>query len=117
MTHKHNAIDYIEFKVKDIIVSKEFYHAAFGWTFNDYGPEYAGIIKEGGGEVGGFCIGTPSPANGPLIIIYSINLEESLNTLKSLEAEITRDIFEFPGGRRFQFKDPSGNELAIWSET
>lgn len=112
----HHAINYIEFTVRDLEEAKQFYGAAFGWQFNDYGPEYVGIChKEGEGEVGGFCKGESQPG-GPLVILYSANLEDSLKAVESAGGTISKEIISFPGGRRFQFQDPSSNELAVWSD-
>ena len=92
-----------------------FYSTAFGWEFNDYGPAYSGI-KGDTGEVGGLRMDPKVIAGGPLVILYSENLESSLANVKVAGGEISKPIFTFPGGRRFQFKDPSGNELAVWSQ-
>ncbi len=113
--HIHHAIDYIEFKVTDMEASKGFYGAAFGWEFNDYGPEYAGIRKEGG-EAGGLRLVADVASGGPLVILFSEDLDATLARVKDAGGRITAEPFEFPGGRRFQFLDPAGNELAVWSE-
>jgi uncharacterized protein len=113
--HQHHAIDYIEFPVTDMARAKRFYAAAFGWSFNDYGPDYAGIKKEGG-EAGGLKLEPKVQAGGPLVILYSQDLELSLKKVKEAGATIVKEPFSFPGGRRFQFRDPSGNELAVWAE-
>jgi len=108
-------INYIEFPVSDMAASKAFYTKAFGWTYVDYGPEYASF--ENAGIDGGFDVSserTPN-RNGVLVVLVSDDLEASLEKVKSAGAEITKGIFSFPGGRRFQFLDPSGNELAVWS--
>jgi predicted enzyme related to lactoylglutathione lyase len=111
---KHHSINYIELPASDLEAVKEFYTKAFGWKFTDYGPEYTafndGILE------GGFTQGEISGASGPLIILYSENLEDSLETVKTCGGTLSKDIFEFPGGRRFQFLDPAGNQLAIWSD-
>ncbi len=112
----HHSINYIEFSVTDMEIAKEFYSQAFGWEFTDYGPSYVGIQKSGGGECGGFALVDQVSTGGPLVILYSSSLEESLASVVTAGGKTTRDIFEFPGGRRFQFLDPSGNELAVWSE-
>jgi len=114
--HKHHEIDYIEFAVTDMQQAQRFYGTAFGWKFNDYGPEYAGIQKQGGGEVGGFRLAERVATGGPLVILYSSDLDRSLAAVKDAGGVITQEPFEFPGGRRFHFRDPSGNELAVWSE-
>lgn len=113
--HIHHAIDYIEFVVTDMAQSKRFYEAAFGWNFNDYGPEYAGIRKQGG-EAGGLRLEAEVSTGGPLVILYSNNLDTTLTRVREAGGRITKEPFGFPGGRRFQFLDPSGNELAVWSE-
>lgn len=112
--HDHHAIDYIELTVTDVAAAKKFYAAAFDWSFNDYGDEYAGI-KGPEREVGGFAQGTPVKG-GPLVVLYSNNLDDTLKRVRNAGGKIAKDPFEFPGGRRFQFLDPAGNELAVWSE-
>lgn len=113
--HTHHAIDYIEFTVTDMEKAKNFYNSAFGWKFNDYGPAYAGIQKQNG-EAGGLRLDSKVASGGPLVILFSDNLEESLKKVKEAGGEIMKDPYSFPGGRRFHFKDPSGNELAVWAE-
>jgi predicted enzyme related to lactoylglutathione lyase len=111
----HHRINYIEFAVSDLAKAKAFYHSAFGWEFNDYGPAYAGIKGETG-EVGGLRKDTSVIAGGPLVILYSEDLETTLEKVQTSGGEISKAPFSFPGGRRFHFRDPSGNELAVWSE-
>jgi predicted enzyme related to lactoylglutathione lyase len=113
--HVHHAIDYIEFGVRDVSEAKRFYAAAFGWTFNDYGPDYAGIQGEGR-EAGGLCRTTQLRTGGPLVVLYSNKLDDTLGKVKDAGGRIVKEPFTFPGGRRFHFTDPSGNELAVWSE-
>lgn len=114
----HHAIDYIEFHVTDMDAAKAFYVAAFGWEFNDYGPEYAGIKHESGdGEVGGLSVSAKVQQGGPLVVLYSSDIEASMVAVKAAGGEISRELFEFPGGLRFQFRDPSGNELGVWSKS
>ncbi len=112
----HHTINYIEFTVTDMDRAKTFYGAAFGWQFNDYGPEYAGIQKQGGGEVGGMRLDTTVTRGGPLVILYSSDLEASVDAVKAAGGQIITEPFSFPGGRRFHFTDLEGNELAVWSE-
>lgn len=114
--HTHHAIDYIEFTVGDMAEAKRFYADAFGWTFADYGPDYAGIQGEDG-EVGGLSRADEPRQGGPLVILYSDDLEASLAAVRAAGGSIVKEPFAFPGGRRFHFADPSGNELAVWSET
>ena len=113
--HTHHTIDYIEFTVTDLDKAKAFYSSAFGWKFNDYGPAYAGIQKDKG-EAGGFRLDSHVVTGGPLVILYSQDLESSLMKVTKAGGKITKKLFAFPGGRRFHFTDPSGNELAVWSE-
>ena len=114
--NRHHTIDYIEFSVTDLAEAKRFYAAAFDWKFNDYGPEYAGIQKEGGGEVGGFLQVPSVQPGGPLAVLFSTDLEASVAKVREAGGTIVKEPFEFPGGRRFEFTDPSGNRLSVWSE-
>ena len=114
MTHRHHSIDYIEISVTDMAAARQFYADAFDWAFNDYGQDYSGIRKPGG-EAGGLVLTASVTSGGPLVILYSDNLEESLRRVKNAGGKITREPFDFPGGRRFHFRDPSGNELAVWA--
>jgi uncharacterized protein len=114
-SHGHHSIDYIELAVTDVAEAKRFYGAAFGWRFNDYGDDYAGIQGEGR-EVGGFRQDAKVKAGGPLVVLFSQDLEDTLARVKKAGGRIAKEPFSFPGGRRFHFKDPSGNELAVWSE-
>jgi uncharacterized protein len=111
----HHAIDYIEFPVLDIGASKAFYAAAFGWRFTDYGPDYAGICGPER-EVGGFCRVTEIRRGGTLVVLFSSDLDVSLCMVRAAGGTIVKEPFAFPGGRRFHFVDPSGNELAVWAE-
>lgn len=112
---RHHTIDYIEFTVRDLISARRFYEAAFGWAFNDYGPTYAGIRGEDG-EVGGLSQAEPLRLGGPLVVLYSDDLEASLSAVQAAGGVVVRPPYAFPGGRRFHFTDPSGNELAVWSK-
>ena len=114
-THIHHGIDYIEISVTDMAESKSFYEAAFSWKFNDYGPAYAGIQKQGG-EAGGLSLEAEVSSGGPLVILYSDDLDTTLGKVREAGGRIAKDPFDFPGGRRFHFEDPSGNELAVWSK-
>jgi len=111
----HHSIDYIEFSVLDINKSKDFYSEAFGWEFTDYAPTYTGI-KSSKGEMGGFSLVDKVQTGGPLVVLYSKNLEDSLASVEKAGGVIIKKIFEFPGGKRFEFKDPNGNNLAVWSK-
>ena len=114
-SHTHHGIDYIEFVITDMAESKRFYEAAFGWKFNDYGPTYAGIQGQDR-EIGGFRLDTEMSVGGPLVVLYSDNLDMTATTVREAGGRILKEPFDFPGGRRFHFQDPSGNELAVWSE-
>jgi len=106
-------IDYIELNVADIARSKAFYGAAFGWTFKDYGPDYCEFSD--GRLTGGFTTqGAPNPG-GPLVILFAKDLEATQARVEAAGGTVVKPIFSFPGGRRFQFTDPDGYELGVWS--
>ncbi|WP_439627178.1 VOC family protein [Shinella sp.] len=108
-------IDYIEFNVADIARSKAFYGDAFGWTFTDYGPQYCEF--QDGRLTGGFTTTAPVHASGgPLVILFADDLEAIFGRVEKAGGTIVKPIFDFPGGRRFQFTDPDGYELAVWSD-
>lgn len=118
---RHHALDYIEIGVVDFDATKAFYGAAFGWTFNDYGPGPAYVGIRGFGpdetvEVGGFYVTDTVRPGGPLVLLYSDDVEASLAAVREAGGEVSEEPFEFPGGRRFHFRDPSGNELGVWSD-
>ncbi len=112
----HHSINYIEIPATDLGTSRRFYEAAFGWEFNEYGPEYLGIKKAGGGEAGGICAADEVRPGGALVILFSTDLAASLESVRAAGGKIVKEPFPFPGGSRFQFVDPSGIELAVWSE-
>jgi predicted enzyme related to lactoylglutathione lyase len=117
MMPQDQKIDYIEFPAADFDAIQAFYEQAFNWEFMDYGPEYRSFTD--GRVDGGFRHANQksSPENGAaLVILYAENLEATRDKVVSSGGEIIEDIFSFPGGRRFQFADPNGNELAVWSE-
>jgi predicted enzyme related to lactoylglutathione lyase len=107
-------IDYIEFPVPDIGAVKRFYTAVFGWKFTDYGPEYASF--DDGRLTGGFRDGEAPGSGGPLVVIYATDLEAVERAVLAAGGRITQPTFDFPGGRRFHFRDPAGHELAVWSD-
>ena len=109
-----NRIDYIEFGATDIPATKKFYSDVFGWKFTDYGPDY--VSFEDGRLTGGFTkVETIAPV-GTVVILYSSDLEGTLRAVERHRMHIVKPIFSFPGGRRFHFSDPNGNELAVWSD-
>jgi uncharacterized protein len=117
--HRHHAIDYVELTVTDLEQAKRFYSEAFGWRFNDYGPEYAGIQSPQSGsapEVGGLSKGQEVQAGGPLVLLYSTDLDRSVEAVRQAGGQVVNGPYAFPGGRRFHFTDPSGNELGVWAE-
>ncbi|MEX0957625.1 MAG: VOC family protein [Rhizobiaceae bacterium] len=113
---KDGKLDYLEMAAGNGSIDsvKAFYSAAFGWTFTDYGPTYSAYSE---GLDGGFDGDAQSAAAKPLPVLFSENLEKSLQAVIEAGGAIVKPIFDFPGGRRFHFTDPAGNELAIWSET
>lgn len=114
---KHEKINYVEFPAKDLNVAKAFFTAAFGWSFVDYGPEYAAFTNQG--LDGGFFkseLRSSTDNGSTLIVLYSENLKKTQSKIKQAGGEILKPIFSFPGGHRFHFADPNGNEYAVWSE-
>jgi predicted enzyme related to lactoylglutathione lyase len=115
MTHTHHTIDYLELAAPDVAAAKAFYSAAFGWTFNDYGPEYAGIRNpDGDDEVGGLTAAATAAGGGVLVLVYSEDLDASVRAVEKAGGTLTSPPFEYPGGRRFHFTDPAGNELGVY---
>jgi len=114
---KHGKINYIELPSSDLEKTKAFFTKAFGWEFVDYGEEYTAFTDEG--LDGGFFRAdqASSTSNGAaLVIFYSEDLEKTQSTVESAGGKIVQDIFAFPGGRRFHFTEPCGNEFAVWSD-
>ena len=114
MNPNDRRIDYIEFPCTDIEKTKAFYISVFGWKFTDYGPTYTSF--EDGRLAGGFTTDAAPVSGGVLVVIYAADLEAIEKKVQEAGGVIVKPIFSFPGGRRFHFKDPSGNELAVWSE-
>ena len=114
MSIKDNHINYVEFKAKDLEKIKEFYTKSFYWTFTDYGPTYTAFSESG--LEGGFEKTENEIVNGVLVVLYHKNLDLIKNKIIKSNGRISKDIFSFPGGRRFHFIDPTGNELAVWSD-
>jgi predicted enzyme related to lactoylglutathione lyase len=107
-------IDYVELSVTDVEEAKRFYGDVFGWEFTDYGPDYCEFRD--GRLTGGFSKEPEVKRGGPLVIMYATDLEAVEAAVKAAGGAVVRPIFSFPGGRRFHFTDPSGNELAVWSD-
>jgi len=111
---QHHRFDFIELPAVDLAAAKRFYGAAFGWTFVDYGDDYADI--QGAGVSGGLRkVASPAPRGGTMAIVYSTDLKASEEAVAKAGGIVT-ERQEFPGGRRFQFLDPSGNELGVWTK-
>lgn len=116
---RDNSINYIELRATDMAATKRFYSQAFGWEWVDYGPDYASFT--GAGVDGGVRHdpGDPSPrpdVQPALVVLYARDLEAAEARVRAAGGEIVAPIFAFPGGRRFHFLDPAGNELAVWSD-
>lgn len=111
---KDQRIDYLELTVPDVQVARRFYEAAFGWVFTDYGPDYQAFTD--GRLDGGFTTGGPPSDGGVLVVLYAADLAATEARVVEHGGAIVRPVFPFPGGRRFHFRDPSGRELAVWSD-
>ncbi|MCW9046515.1 MAG: VOC family protein [Gammaproteobacteria bacterium] len=115
--NEHEKINYLEFPSADIQKTKNFFIQVFAWEFKDFGPEYTAFSAQG--VDGGFYKADlfSSTSNGAaLVVFYSDSLENTLDKIKAAGGTILKDIFTFPGGRRFHFSEPSGNEFAVWSD-
>jgi hypothetical protein len=115
--NEHEKINYVEFPAKDIEATKSFFNSAFGWSFIDYGAEYSAFSDEG--LDGGFYkseLSVSTESGSALIVFYSKELESTKSKIENTGGSIIKPIFSFPGGRRFHFCDPNGNEYAVWSD-
>ncbi|MEO0558437.1 MAG: VOC family protein [Bacteroidota bacterium] len=115
---RHHTIHYVELPSTDLEATKTFFRAAFGWNFQDYGPDYTAIL--GAGLEGGFYTSETvarEKTGSAMVILYSDDLEASRATVTDAGGILVQDIFSFPGGRRFHFTEPGGSELAVWTET
>ena len=114
---EHEKINYVEFPAKDLPATKAFFTSLFGWSFEDYGPEYTAFSHAG--INGGFFqsdLKATTDTGSALIVFYSRELEQTQAKIEAAGGLIIKPIFSFPGGRRFQFSDPNGNEYAVWSD-
>ena len=107
-------IDYVEMAATSIADTKRFYKDVFGWKFTDYGPEYTSF--EDGRLTGGFYKADSARAGTVLVVIFALDLAAAEARVQAAGGKVVKPIFSFPGGRRFHFADPSGNELAVWSD-
>jgi predicted enzyme related to lactoylglutathione lyase len=115
MKHTHHVLDYIEISVQDMARARAFYGDAFGWRFNDYGPEYSGIQSaDGDDEVGGLGVGRPSGPGGVVVLLYSEDLDASVAAVQAAGGTVLEPPYDYPGGRRFIFGDPDGNTLGVY---
>lgn len=115
--NEHENINYVEFPAKDMEKTKSFFTAVFGWVFEDYGPEYMAFSNQG--IDGGFYkseLNTSTENGSALIVFYSNDLEQTQTKIENAGGVVLKPIFSFPGGRRFHFADPNGNEYAVWSD-
>ncbi|MFT4927526.1 MAG: putative enzyme related to lactoylglutathione lyase [Phenylobacterium sp.] len=117
----HEKINYLEFPAKDIQLAKTFFGQVFGWAFEDYGPDYIALtnsVSSAGIDLGFYHAPlASSTANGSaLVVFYSNTLEQTQAKIEDNGGTIVKAIFDFPGGRRFHFTDPNGNEFAVWSD-
>ncbi|HSG43511.1 MAG TPA: VOC family protein [Anaerolineales bacterium] len=113
----HNQINYIEMPATDISATKKFFGDVFGWEFVDYGPDYISFKNDS--VDGGFFISdlkASTTTGSVLVVLYSTELENTQSKVEASGGTIIKPIFSFPGGRRFHFTDPNGNEFAVWSE-
>jgi len=114
---KHGKIDYVEFPAYKLEATKAFFTEVFAWPFQDYGPEYTSFSNSG--IAGGFYkseLRARFEEGSALLVLYSKDLEDTHRKVRDAGGEIIKEIFSFPGGRRFHFIEPSGNEFAVWSE-
>ncbi len=114
--NEHEKINYVEFPSKDIEATKGFFISAFNWSFVDYGSEYTAFSNEG--IDGGFYKSdstASTESRSALIVFYSNDLQKTQSKIEKAGGKIIRPIFLFPGGSRFHFCDPNGNEYAVWS--
>jgi predicted enzyme related to lactoylglutathione lyase len=107
-------IDYIEFPSTDLAETQAFYEAAFGWTFQSWGPGYSAF--EDGRLAGGFHLSETQGHGTTLVILRAEDLQAAFDGVVAAGGSIVKPIFAFPGGHRFEFTDPSGNALAVWSD-
>ena len=116
MSQPHK-LNYVEFPASDLPATKAFFSRVFGWTFEDFGPEYTAFSDQGldGGFFQSSLCSKPA-AGAALLVLLSDDLESIINTVEQSGGIISEPIFAFPGGRRFHFIEPSGNELAVWEK-
>jgi uncharacterized protein len=115
--HAHEKLNYVEYPANNLVATKTFFQAAFGWVFEDYGPAY--VAFAGQGLDGGFFqsdLAARTERGSALLVFYSDDLEGTLAKVVDAGGRIVKPVFSFPGGRRFHFTEPSGNEFAVWGQ-
>lgn len=113
----HEKINYVEFPSNKLAETKHFFEQVFGWSFQDFGSEYTAFENQG--IDGGFFkadMRSSTSSGAALIIFYSRDLEATMDKIEAAGGIIIRPIYSFPGGRRFHFTEPGGNEFAVWSD-
>lgn len=114
---KHHSLNYVEYGANDLEATKAFFEATFGWKFQDYGPDYTAFSQA---ELdGGFFrapVASRTDSGGALLVFYSEDLQATQALVENSGGQVVKPVFEFPGGRRFHFCEPSGNEFAVWSD-
>lgn len=114
---EHEKLDYVEFPARDLSATRAFFNQAFGWQFEEFGPDYCAFA--GQGLDGGFYrseLYSSTQVGAALLVFYSDDLEATLARVQQAGGKIVKPIFDFPGGRRFHFTEPSENEFAVWSK-
>lgn len=115
--NSHEKIDYVEYPARNLVATKDFFEKVFHWNFEDFGPEYTAFYDQGvdGGFYQSDLVSNVS-MGAALVVFYSEDLEATQRKVETHGGKIKKPIFEFPGGRRFHFTEPSGNEFAVWSD-
>lgn len=113
----HEKINYLEFPAKNLEQTKTFFKEVFDWSFTDYGSDYV-ACSNAGIDVGFYesDLRAETSSGSVLIVFYSEALENTLAKIEMANGVIVKPIFSFPGGRRFHFCDPNGNEFAVWGD-
>lgn len=123
MTCRHHSLNYLEFAALDLAKTQVFFEQVFGWQFSAYGAQYSAFVQAGeqslsGSIEGGFYKVEQMPAQGAvLVVFYSNDLNATQTKIETAGGSITKPVFDFPGGQRFHFVDPNGNEFAVWSQS
>ena len=115
--NEHEKMNYVEFPCRNIAATKAFFSQAFNWVFEDYGPDYAAFSNEG--LDGGFYTddkAATAATGSALIVFYSSDISSTEAKVRDSGGDIVTPLFDFPGGRRFHFTEPSGNEFAVWTD-